>query len=81
MPTSNLSRAKLNEIITDRRTSCLAYFIRKGWVEKLWSTSLILQTPQLSKEPTSGTAESLKGITDFHLNVDCMEANLKSRTW
>lgn len=43
--TSYFPRDKLKEIMRDRRTSCLAYLIRKGCVEKLLSVSSIFQTP------------------------------------
>ena len=53
--TSYLPTGRLNEIMMDKRTSCLAYLIRKGWVEKLLSVSSILHTPYTSSEPRSGT--------------------------
>lgn len=58
--TSSLLRDKLKETIMDRRISCLAYLIRKGCVEKLWSVSSILHTPYTSSEPKSGAATQTK---------------------
>lgn len=58
--TSYLLRDKLNDTMTDSNTSCLAYFIRNGWVEKLLSVSSIIQTPNTSSEPMSGAVIKLK---------------------
>lgn len=50
----------------ERNTSCLAYLIRKGGVEKLLSASLILQTLHNLSEPASGAAAQTRdGFSDF----------------
>jgi len=45
----------------ERNTSCLAYLIWKGGVEKLLSVSSIIQTLHKLSEPTSGAAAQRKG--------------------
>ena len=54
--TSNLPSDRLKAIMTDRRTSCLAYLIRNVCDEKLWSVSSILHTPSISSGPKLGAA-------------------------
>jgi len=51
--TSYLSRGIVNETIMQRRTSCLAYLMRKGCVKKLLSLSSIFHTPYESFEVES----------------------------
>jgi len=70
--TSCMFRDKLKETIMERRISCLAYLIRKGCVEKLWSVSSIPHTPYTSSEPKSGAATQTKVLlTRQQFSHDC----------